>query len=218
MRLRVFLMLLGALLVAATFSFPYWQSVVQPSAAIVEIAFPGLPLDLQDEFVSLPPEMQAAYQEIRENNPQIAVEMVLAALAPRVALPEDETRTPNMTSPVVVASGTFQRLDAVRAGQGTLNIYQTADGDQIIRFDEGFSLNNGPDLRVYLSRAEAPTTPEEMQGEEGALEVGLLRNSFGAQNYTLPAGTNLAPFRSVVIYSPRLDMIYTIAPLFLRLS
>ncbi len=218
MRLRAFLMVVGALLVVATFAFPYWQPLVQPTVANVEIALPGLPLELQNAFVSLPQEMQTAYQTLHASSPQTAVEMVAAALTPRLPLPEEETEAPEMTSPVIIASATFQQLDAIRAGQGTLNIYQTADGELILRFDDNFSLTNGPDLRVYLARTEAPSTGAELQGEEGALEIGLLRNSFGAQNYTLPVATNLADYRSLVIYSSRLDMIYTIAPLFLRLS
>ena len=142
--------------------------------------------------------------------------MVTAALAPRVPVPTDEQAMPEMNAPVTVASGTFQQINAVRWGQGTVNIYQDATNALTMRFD-GFSMLNGPDLHVYLSAADAPKTSADMSAN-GVDQARCRRaeSSYGSQNYPLTDVTDLTQYRSVVIYSPSLDLIYTYAPLFVR--
>jgi len=46
-------------------------------------------------------------------------------------------------------------------------------------------------------------------------DAGPLRGTFGTQNYELPIELDLSQYGSVVIYSPSLDTIYSIAPLVL---
>lgn len=208
-------MLLGAALVVATFTFPLWQPILENRAAAPVEAFPGLAANLQDDFLSLPQEQQRAYLDFDQADHSRALAMVVAALAPRSQLPEDDQAMPEMVSPVTVASGTFQPINAVRWGQGTVTIYENASGGLMMRF-EGYSMLGGPDLRVYLSPAEAPNAFASMTvaGVE-PVDVGALKASDGSQNYELP-DVDLALYRSVVVYSTSLDLIYTYAPLFVR--
>lgn len=216
MRLRVFLILIGALLVVATFTFPYWQPLFQGKTEEVQILFPGLPLNQQSDFARLPQEQQRAYLALVETNPDAALRMVTSALQPRAALPEDDTKMPDMNAPVPVAAGRFETIDPIRWGQGRVTIFLDLDNLYLLRFED-FTTLNGPDLRVYLSAAETPKTKDEMQaGSTEALEVSPLLNSFGDQNYPLPNDFNLSPYRSVVIYSAALEMVYTYAPLSIR--
>ncbi|MCC6802776.1 MAG: DM13 domain-containing protein [Anaerolineae bacterium] len=216
MRLRLSLMLLGAALVAATFTFPLWQPMFDNRVAAPTEAFPGLAANLQDAFLSLPQEQQRAYLAFDQTDHSRALAMVIAALAPRTTLPDDEQAMPEMVSPVTVASGTFQPINAVRWGQGTVTIYEDASNAQTMRF-EGYSMLGGPDLHVYLSPADAPNSFADMTvaGVEPE-DIGSLKASDGSQNYTLPADIDLSLYRTVVVYSTSLDLIYTYAPLFVR--
>ncbi len=216
MRLRIFLMLLGAVLVVATFTFPLWQPYVLSQAVPQAEAFPGLASNLQNDFLSLPPEQQRAYRTYAEQDRAKAVQMVTAALSPRSPLPDADQAMPEMNSPVTVGSGTFQQIDAVRRAQGTVNIYQQADNTLLMRFED-FNMPNGPDLNVYLSAAQDPKTFADMTvADLEPLEIDPLKSNLGSQNYDLPTGTDFQQYHSVVIYSTSLDLVYSDAPLYLR--
>ncbi|HVU12995.1 MAG TPA: hypothetical protein VHD90_17070, partial [Phototrophicaceae bacterium] len=79
-------MLLGAVLVVATFTFPVWQPVLQNRGAAPVAAFPGLAAQLQKNFLSLPQEQQRAFLAYDQQAPDKALAMLIAALGPRVAL------------------------------------------------------------------------------------------------------------------------------------
>jgi hypothetical protein len=216
MRLRIVLMLLGAVLVVATFTFPVWQPILQHRGPLPVNAFPGLAPQLQNAFLTLPQEQQHAYLAYDQLDPDKALAMVVSALAPRIPLSSDDQAMPALTSPVIVASGTFQQIDAIRWGQGTVTIYQDASNALTLRLDN-FTMPNGADLHITLSAADTPKTPEDLSvGGVDPVDVGGLKTSVGAQNYQLPDGVDLTQFRSVVIYSTSLDLIYTYAPLFVR--
>jgi len=216
MRLRIFLMLLGAVLVAATFTFPLWQPILSHRGAASVDAFPGLDPRLQSAFLNFPQEQQRAFLALNQTDPDKALAMVSAALAPRVPVPTDQQAMPDLNAPVTVASGTFQQINAIQYGQGTINIFQDASNALTMRFD-GFSTLNGPDLHVYLTAADAPKTVADMTTNGvDKLDVGALQSSYGGQNYVLTNITDLTQYHSVVIYSPSLDLIYTYAPLFVR--
>jgi len=72
----------------------------------------------------------------------------------------------------------------------------TDGSDQrFLRFDEDFSTNNGPDLKVYL-RAE--------NGD--FVSLGDLRGNIGDQNYEIPVGTDLSVFSEVQIWCERFSI------------
>ncbi len=199
----------------ATFTFPLWQPIFENQGVAPVEAFSGLAPQLQNDFLSLPPEQQNAYLAFDAQDHTKALAMVTAALSPRSALPDDEQAMPEMNAPVTVGSGTFQQINAIRWGQGTVNIYQDATGALMMRFED-LRMLNGPDLHVYLSPADAPQSFADLsvQGVD-PVDVGQLKSSDGNQNYTLP-DIDLTQFRSVVVYSTSLDLIYTYAPLFVR--
>ncbi len=216
MRLRIFLMLLGAVLVAATFTFPLWQPIVERRGPGTVEAFPGLAPQLQSDFLTFPQEQQRAFLDFNQRDPAKALAMVTAALAPRLLVPTDQQAMPELNAPVTIGSGTFQQINAIQYGQGTANIFQDATNALTMRFD-GFSMLNGPDLHVYLTAADAPKTSAEMSANGiDKLDVGALQSSYGGQNYPVTDVTDLTQYHSVVIYSPSLDLIYTYAPLFVR--
>jgi len=216
-RIRLLIILVGALLVGLTWTYPLWQPVLRQQA-VEEVAalFPGLRAEQQAIFAILPREQQAIYRELAAVDPIKAGQMVAAALSPGVVVSEDDQAMPPLANPVTAATGIFQRIDAVRWAQGDVTIFEGADGGRILRF-ENFSMANAPDMRVFLSVSTGPRTPDEMRLQEQAVDLGALVGISGAQSYTVSNIVDLTQYRSVVLYSPALDMVYAFAPLFVRL-
>ncbi len=215
MRLRILILLIGALLVVATFTFPLWQPYVQNTSVTTsggEEIFPGLPARLQTSFALLPPDQQRAYFALAAINRDAAVRMVTAALQPGAPAPAADADLPEMNSPELAARGAFTQLDPIRYAQGTALIYIGADDRKVLRL-ENFTSANNSDLRVILSAFLSPTTTAEMRFNDLDFDVGPLKGTYGNQNYEIPQELNILDYASVVIYSPGIDLIYSVAPL-----
>jgi len=102
-------------------------------------------------------------------------------------------------------SGTFRGADDFHFGEGTASIIETAPGRYTLRF-EAFSVQNGPDLYVYLS-------PDSDGYSDGALELGTLKATDGAFGYELPEGVDPADFESAVIWCKQFEVLFAVAPL-----
>ena len=122
---------------------------------------------------------------------------------------------PTMLSPTIFASGEFTELDAVRKAEGTVTVYQQADGSWLIRF-EGFQVRHIPQLHLFLSAHPDPRTPEEVRAEGLGLDWGPLKGEAGNQNYPMPAGFDMSAVQSVVIYALPYGEVISTAPLVRR--
>jgi hypothetical protein len=97
---------------------------------------------------------------------------------------------------------------------GTVSVVRLADGSRILRL-EGVDSSEGPDLEVWLS--DAPV----LEGRAGRhlfddgryRNLGQLKGSHGHQNYVIPAGLDLAGFRSVSIWCNRFNVSFGAAAL-----
>jgi hypothetical protein len=113
--------------------------------------------------------------------------------------------------PFVVMDGSFTTIDTLHRGEGTASIYEVTDNLYVLRL-EPFSVVAGPDLQVVLSTHDMPRTSAEALLPT-YLDLGPLQSTEGSQNYSLPEGTDISPYKSVVIYSSSLNIIYTTATL-----
>jgi hypothetical protein len=113
--------------------------------------------------------------------------------------------------PFVVMDGSFTTIDTLHRGEGTASLYELTDNQYVLRL-EPFSVVAGPDLQVVLSTHEIPRTSAEALLPT-YLDLGPLQSTEGSQNYSLPEGTDISPYKSVVIYSRSLNIIYTTATL-----
>jgi len=113
--------------------------------------------------------------------------------------------------PYIARAGDFVTIDSMRRAEGTASIYQIGESRRVLRLDP-FSVTTGPDLRVLLSRSEAPRTSAEAL-LPNYLDLGALQSTSGAQNYEIPADDNFDRYKSVVIYSMSLNIIYSTATL-----
>lgn len=110
---------------------------------------------------------------------------------PIVPAPEEMGAGIITTSTVeTVSQGSFSGFDAVHYGSGTARII-TVDGKTYVRFEEDFSVANGPDLFVGFGK----------DGEYSKKsEVGRLKGDKGSQNYELPDGFDSEKYNEVWIW------------------
>lgn len=207
-RLRLFVILLGGLTVAAVFTFPVWSPLLVNS--VVDDTLPGLNREQQDRFDQFSSEVQDLYFDLMETDSVMGLALLQAATSPDVIVPEAEQEMPVMTNPSVVARGSFTEIDLIHTGSGTATIYQLADNSRILRLED-FSMTNGPDLRVILTVRSEPRKPEEVGTDY--IELDRLKGNVGNQNYAVPAEVNLNVYKGVVIYSLQYKVIFTTAAL-----
>lgn len=113
--------------------------------------------------------------------------------------------------PFIIKVGTFIVLDSMRQGDGTASIYQLGETQWVLRLDP-FSVTQGADLHVLLSQNRDPRTSADALLPK-YVDLGVLKAASGPQNYPIPADVVLSQYKSVVIYSLSLNIIYTTAPL-----
>lgn len=125
-----------------------------------------------------------------------------------------EPQAPVENPPAVVADqvlsrGSFYNLAHLSSGEAA--VYQLADSTRILRL-QNFSVDNGPDLYVYL----VPVDPvPNASGSEipGYYSLGRLKGNIGDQNYELPADLDLSQYKSVVIWCQAFAVPFAAAPL-----
>ncbi|GAB4469741.1 MAG: hypothetical protein Kow00124_05200 [Anaerolineae bacterium] len=113
--------------------------------------------------------------------------------------------------PFVTHAGDFVTLDTMRRAEGTASVYRIGESRLVLRLDP-FSVSSGPDLHVLLSQKEEPRTSADALLPT-YLDLGPLERITGAQNYEIPADTSFTQYKSVVIYSMSLNIIYSTATL-----
>ena len=121
---------------------------------------------------------------------------------------EDRVASEESTGPRTLRKGSFRGLE--HATSGRASVLRLEDGRRFLRF-ENLATSNGPDLRVYLS--EVPASDDWYAYGERFIDLGPLRGNLGNQNYILPAGTDLARYKSAVIWCRRFTVGFGVAPL-----
>ncbi len=118
--------------------------------------------------------------------------------------------SPAVSAPAVPAArvGTFNNRgpDPV-SGNATLG--RAPDGKLVLRLSD---LNSaaGPDLYVYLSRVESPSSDAQVKN---GIEVGKLKATRGDINYELDGGLDPTQFHSVVVYCRSFSVVFGFANL-----
>lgn len=208
-RFRLLLIVLVGVIAGAVWTFPSWRGYFRDTR--VDEAFPGLALDLQDEFLALPLEERQALLDLRDEDADMALEMVQVAVQGSEDAPEAEQEmTEEMETATVLSSGSFIEIDALHWGEGTATIYQLPNQQRVLRFQDYASARGG-DVHVYLSRDPEPRTAVEVGID--FLDLGTLKGNIGNQNYNLPATLDLTGYRSVVVFCRQFNTVITAASL-----
>jgi hypothetical protein len=170
----------------------------------------------QDDDEQTPtPDATGTASVLSEGTSEIDIEVsgtVTPTLNPAVAAIMEEIGMTGATSnqPFVVYAGDFTSIDQMYQGVGVASIYQVGDNRFVLRLDP-ISVTTGPDLHVLLAKLPAPRTSTEATA--GSLDLGALASPTAAQNFEIPEGTDLGPYKSVVIYSRSLNIVYSTAEL-----
>jgi len=94
---------------------------------------------------------------------------------------------------------------------GTWEIY--ADGDKTyVKLSADFRTRNAPDLKIFLS----PLAAKETNGRNattGSVLIAPLTSNAGEQVYEIPAGVNLADFKSILIHCEQYSKLWSAADL-----
>jgi hypothetical protein len=145
---------------------------------------------------------------------EIKFGMALAALTVALGVgpsvyAQDNTKHENGAK--TLATGTFH--GKVHQTSGRATIYKEEDGKLLLRLTN-FKTSNGPDVHVILIAAgDADDNANFLKSNTERVELGKLKGNEGDQNYEIPAGTDLAKFRTVSIYCERFDANFGAAPL-----
>lgn len=216
LRFRLLIILIGAILVALTFTFPIWfPATLDPSEIVL---FPELPESLRDDFDALPPERREDYLTLRGEDVRIAANMAAYALqAPRQS-PADQQENPNRSGQVAIRSAEFVTLTPNRAAQGKITLYELPDGSRYLWLED-FSAIPGPGLRLFLSSlteaAYLELLDDDIPGDFlltlDDLLLDPLRFDSGNQAYEVPREADLNRYNSVLIYSTELNLLYSYA-------
>ena len=121
--------------------------------------------------------------------------------------------SPSSTAPVApveVASGDLRGVEGhdVRGGRAVL--LELADGSRFLRLED-LDVENGPDLKVYLSAAPADADPDAH--DDDYLGLGGLAGNIGSSNYELPTDVDLERYPSAVIWCERFSVGFAVASL-----
>lgn len=113
--------------------------------------------------------------------------------------------------PYVIMAGDFTVIDTMHRAEGTASIYQIGEAKRALRLDP-FTVTSGPDLHVLLSQHPEPRTSAEALLPVH-IDLGSLKVRSGAQNYDIPEGVPVSTYKSVVIYSMSLNLVFSTATL-----
>ncbi|MBI1742084.1 DM13 domain-containing protein [Candidatus Acetothermia bacterium] len=108
-----------------------------------------------------------------------------------------------------MSHGQFVSADTViHHAEGTAKLVRTSPTEVIVRFEDDFKASNGPDLYVWLTK--------DGDVKNGYIDLGKLKGNLGSQNYTVPAGTDLAQYKTVIIWCKAFSVLFGTAKLALQ--
>ena len=111
----------------------------------------------------------------------------------------------------VAMRGEFRDADSVHHGKGTATVFENDSGTKVLRFTN-FEATNGPDLKVWLVKAESIKASADVKASAW-VGLGPLKGNIGDQNYVIPGDVNLADYKSVVIWCEQFDVLFSAADL-----
>lgn len=125
-----------------------------------------------------------------------AAAAIVVGLAAPLAAPAFFIAAAETAAAASLPSGDFVRK--AKRLSGSYDVIER-DGRTVIRFSDDFRAAGGPDLKVFLS----PQSVAEVTGKtatDGAVRLGALTSTRGAQEYILPEGVDLDDFASVLVH------------------
>ena len=163
--------------------------------------------ELEKEFMTAMPDLEAIENLPSEDQEAVAGKIMNAAAVVMMDKPvADDMMADEWTA---VAQGEFTGADDIHQGSGSAAIFQQGD-QRALRFED-FSVTNGPDLHVILTKHPSPANRDDV-GED-YIDLGSLKGNMGNQNYEIPADVDLSAYQGVVIYCVPFHVVFATAAL-----
>ena len=126
----------------------------------------------------------------------------MVACQPNDAVPDEPAMTGDfqVAEATLVKQGTLEGIDHMASGVVHLYTYQ---GKNVVYFDP-FSSQNGPDLKVYLSKDEAASD---------YIRLGPLKSTMGMQAYDVPGNFDVTSYHYVHIWCEKYTVVFARAEL-----
>lgn len=142
------------------------------------------------------------------NERTLEATVTFARAASPAPIPRATTGAAPSVAPVarLLGRGELQRVDDLHQGKGPVVLFEL-DGKLVLRFEE-VTIQNGPDLHVYLGRGMGGA-----YDGSNDLYLGTLKATIGTFTYELPAGTSAADYKSVVVWCRAFSVLFTWADL-----
>lgn len=106
----------------------------------------------------------------------------------------------------ILGEGAIRSLSHKSSGRALL---VEAGGKVVLRFED-LSTDNGPDLRVYLSKASSDS--DDGAFDDDFVDLGALKGNKGNQNYDVPADVDVSQYKSAVVWCRRFSVGFAVAP------
>ena len=101
-------------------------------------------------------------------------------------------------------TGSFKGADFIHNAEGIAKVVTYDDWSQVLQFGNNFKSTPGPDLYVYLATDTKATE---------FVDLGILQSSSGAQEYTIPVGTDLNKYDKILIWCKAFGVLFGSAEL-----
>jgi hypothetical protein len=222
------LIILGGLLATVALASPIWIPLIQPylvddealSDFVCSDFVSGAQCDvLQGMYLEDPDKALSLSNLINPDNDFEVFDPSPSQLEPEL---QRSIGSSDALVTTIVKDGVFGApRDAIHNATGEIKYYQivTVDNEVVLelirlesQLEAGFTVTYVPDLTLYLSQHENPTSPAEIfSGEGGAFEVAALKGNKGNQNYEIGVEFDPTKYKSAVIYSPELEQIFGVA-------
>ena len=130
------------------------------------------------------------------------------AVEPTTELSAESTASSEGAMP----TGAFVKEEVPVSGSFTLD-----PTNKVLHLSDDFKVEPGPDLVILLSGASNLTLDYNAFGKTVTaapmVTLGPLVNPAGAQDYTIPAGTDLSLYNTVVVWCQSFNVAFAAAPL-----
>jgi hypothetical protein len=191
-RPRWALLTLGALVVVALFTYPFWRSVFMRPVQSVP-------------FGQADPAQREVLLRMADRN---LAATAYAAMLTVVPVPTEMQPPALPAEAVAFITAEIKPIDAVHNAEGRAVFYRLVDGRVLLRLNETFKVSNAPGLMLYLSEKPEPRLYRDLGGVVPEYVVGPLKGSVGAQQFNIPQELRLERYRSIVVVSDGLQTIY----------
>ena len=101
-------------------------------------------------------------------------------------------------------SGDFKGADFFHNAEGTATFVSHEDGTPVLQFGDDFKSTPGPDIYVYLATDDKASD---------FVSLGKIQHNDGAQEYVIPAGTDLNKYDKVLIWCQAFGVLFGTADL-----